>query len=124
MVQTFPPEPSYCTEMGGYFNAAFIFNPFAPRTVVIVAILFVSGNVTINETGVIPWSVDHEHRNLYLDIKDKNFTDFAEELHFKPAEWRVIPYDRTRDSFTLTVNGTHMNATPAGCNATLEGLLD
>ncbi|EEQ99358.1 hypothetical protein Pmar_PMAR028021 [Perkinsus marinus ATCC 50983] len=71
IARTFPPEPVYCTESGGNFAAIFIFDPSAPEKVSILYFLLVDLDLIVNGTGVIPWTVDCEHRNLYLDIKDK-----------------------------------------------------
>ncbi|KAF4658471.1 hypothetical protein FOZ61_005587 [Perkinsus olseni] len=125
MAKNFPPEDDYCTKVNLVFTAAIFFEHVIQqqRHVDVIQVLHFIEKLPleVNVTGIIPWKSNSGNTSIALDIKNKNFTDFAKVFHFNPTEWEEIPYNSSKDAFTLSVNGTPIEASHAQCPTPTPG---
>ncbi|KAF4716563.1 hypothetical protein FOZ63_000169 [Perkinsus olseni] len=122
MAKNFPPEDDYCIKPNLVFTAAIFFEHVTQqqRHINAIQVLYFIEKLPleVNVTGIIPWKSNSGNTAIALDIKNKNFTDFAKVFHFNPTEWEEIPYNRSKDAFTLSINGTPIEASHAQCHTT------
>ncbi|EER00525.1 hypothetical protein Pmar_PMAR025745, partial [Perkinsus marinus ATCC 50983] len=116
MVQCFPPKSEYCTDVNLKLTGSIFFHSWAPDLLQILYFYIEGGRqVGVNVTGTIPWTVDAKSTTLFMDTTNTNFTYFADFMHFNPTEWERIPFNDKLDAFTLSVNGTHIEASSSRC---------
>ncbi|KAF4682585.1 hypothetical protein FOZ60_010380 [Perkinsus olseni] len=125
MAKNFPPEDDYCMKPNLVFTVDIFFEHVTQqqRHINAIQVLYFSAKLplVVIVTGIIPWKSNSGNTAIALDIKNKNFTDFAKILNFNPTEWEEIYYNRSKDAFILSINGTHIDASHAQCPTTTPG---